>query len=287
MNNLQYYLQTNPRWKDVSLLLLRFNPQADWKDLNKVFIANFRTFVLNKATKKDGSHYAPSTFSEHYKRLQLAVRSALSECPEIKVNMDMFGLRFNRPERPNEIYLTHSELALIEQIELSPKYNIIRVRFLVGAYTGARFCDFSRLSKNNIVDGKLKYMAQKTGTRITVPVHPYVQKVLESGIPKMNYSSEASERAVFDRKIKVICKKAGITPSDIYFSKRGGRVMEKTQEKWELVSSHTARRSFATNAAIAGNSIRYIQQLLGHSCITTTEKYILCHTEDMADGFKW
>ena len=52
------------------------------------------------------------------------------------------------------------------------------------------------------------------------------------------------------------------------------------KEKWELVSSRTARRSFATNLVKKGANIRAVQMLLGHSSVSVTEKYILTDATD-------
>ena len=48
-----------------------------------------------------------------------------------------------------------------------------------------------------------------------------------------------------------------------------------TKEKWELVSSHTARRSFATNLYLSGVALEDIALMMGHGKnIETTKRYI-------------
>lgn len=68
-----------------------------------------------------------------------------------------------------------------------------------------------------------------------------------------------------NKNIKVICKIAGIKERIKISITKGG---ERTEEiKYELVSSHTARRSGATNMYREGIPLEYIQMILGHSKI--------------------
>ena len=76
---------------------------------------------------------------------------------------------------------------------------------------------------------------------------------------------------VFNTIIRRICKECNI--STMCTIKRRG--VEITAPKYDLVSSHTARRSFATNLYLAGVSIEDIALLMGHGKnIETTKRYI-------------
>ena len=73
--------------------------------------------------------------------------------------------------------------------------------------------------------------------------------------------------------IKKVCEKAGIT-NMVYGSRRNpetNRLEKGTMEKWKMVSSHTCRRSFATNNYLMGIDTLTIMQITGH----TTEKNFL------------
>jgi hypothetical protein len=51
----------------------------------------------------------------------------------------------------------------------------------------------------------------------------------------------------------------------------GGQRTEEVVKKYQLISSHTARRSFATNAYLAGISSLQIRKITGH---TTEESFL-------------
>jgi len=270
----------NERYVGVLKLLLKFRSEMAWEDLNKSLMLEFKEFILKKALKKDGKHYNPNYFKFCYSCIKTVVRN---ERPELLSKI--VGMKI--PKQPTEnIYLSQEELKKIEAVSLNCFQNIVRVRFLIGAYTGARYSDYKNISFDNIQNGSLKYMAQKTSKIITVPLCSYVAERLKIGIPELDFDKDNSELKYFNDTIKEICLKAGINSKDIYFKKDGDNVVKKVLPKWAKVSSHTARRSFATNLALEGVNLRYIQGLLGHSSVVTTENYVLCDTKNFEEMYK-
>ena len=65
---------------------------------------------------------------------------------------------------------------------------------------------------------------------------------------------------------------------------RGGR--EIKSQKWEQVSTHTARRSFATNLYLSGCDLYTIGRMMGHSSADMTRRYICSGIRDMDEGMR-
>lgn len=76
----------------------------------------------------------------------------------------------------------------------------------------------------------------------------------------------------FNNNIRNICRKTGITEAVKIF--KAGKEVEG--EKWEFVSSHTARRSFATNLYLRGADLYSISQMMGHASVEMTQNYLCC-----------
>lgn len=57
------------------------------------------------------------------------------------------------------------------------------------------------------------------------------------------------------------------------FTKEGMR-QQVTYKKWEMISSHTARRSFATNEYLAGTPTLTIMAITGHKTEKSFLRYI-------------
>lgn len=85
-----------------------------------------------------------------------------------------------------------------------------------------------------------------------------------------------------NKQIKALGKLAGINEEFILTKTRGGKRIESIKPKSEFITSHTARRSGATNMYLAGVDLKFIQDILGHSKIEQTIRYIKIMAEDNA-----
>lgn len=150
--------------------------------------------------------------------------------------------------------------------------------FLIGCYTGLRVSDFSRLREAHI--GRfITIKTQKTGTPVVIPIHPVVREILESGFDLSDVVSDQK----LNVHIKELCRLAGIDEEILVNKNVGGRNTEVMLPKYRLVSSHTARRSFATNAYKAGVPTIAIMKITGHKLESTFLKYIRVSAEENAE----
>lgn len=121
---------------------------------------------------------------------------------------------------------------------------------IVGCYIGQRVSDLLVLTRENIAIRNgvelIEITQKKTGKKISIPLHPEVKNILD----KRNGHFPKKISAVhFNLHIKDICQLAGITQPV-----QGGKIDKKTKRKvegvfpkWQLVTSHICRRSFASN----------------------------------------
>lgn len=81
----------------------------------------------------------------------------------------------------------------------------------------------------------------------------------------------------------MICKKIGFTNEIRYDYTRGGKMITEVKQKWQLISSHTARRSAATNMYLTGRFNTYeIMALTGHTTEKSFFRYIKVSNEDIS-----
>lgn len=207
-----------------------------------------------------------------------------------------------REDTSESIYLTEDELmkmyhlvidanAVKTLMEDKRPHNVARKvaamkkardMFLIGAFTGLRYSDYSRLKPTSIEDGVIKSRNQKTGIFTAVPVHWVVQEIIEGGY---DFDHPLYEQKL-NKQIKDVARLAGFT-EDVSISRIiGGRPTEIVKKKYELVSSHTARRSFATNAYKAGVPTIAIMKVTGHTREATFMRYIKISEKENAEMLK-
>lgn len=120
---------------------------------------------------------------------------------------------------------------------------------------------------------------QKTGGHVAIPLHPVFLKIWEKydGQLPNNISNQK-----FNDYIKEVCQIAEINATVFKSITRGGRKETTSYEKWQIVSSHTARRSFATNLYLSGFPAISIMKITGHKTESAFLKYIKVTSEEHA-----
>lgn len=201
----------------------------------------------------------------------------------------------------DNVYFNEDELLKIHRLNLTPEFlsekypkltprrilqkieslHRVRQRFLIGAYTGLRVSDFARLGDMNIGEF-IRINALKTKSNTVVPIHPVIAEILDAGF---DANISVSDQKI-NSHIKELARLAGITEKVLLNRHIGGKVVEIYKEKCDLVSTHTARRSFATNAYKAGVPTIAIMKMTGHKKESTFLKYIKISAEENAEMLK-
>ena len=163
---------------------------------------------------------------------------------------------------------------------LTKKQEKIRDLFIVGCLTGMRYSDYSTLTSDNIQKDIIIKKTKKTGVTVHVPVHSYIKELLEK------YNGELPRDISiqhFNRSIKTICKKIGLTDKVVFTRTVGHNVVTDTYEMWQVISSHTARRSAATNMYNSGRmKTLQIMLITGHTTEKNFFRYIKIGREENA-----
>jgi hypothetical protein len=185
-----------------------------------------------------------------------------------------------KAEEVNTIYLTIDELYKLNELKnLSKEARAVRDRFLLGCFTALRFSDYSKITSKNVIDGNIEIKTRKTGARVIIPMHRVVRDILQRN--NGEFPPLPSQQS-FGATIKRLCKRAGITDEILYERTIGLKVVRKRMKKYTLVSSHTARRTGATNMYLAKIPTFRIMLLTGHSTEQSFFKYIRVGKEENA-----
>jgi integrase len=183
-------------------------------------------------------------------------------------------------EEVDNIYLSEQELQLIHDAELPTHLDRVRDCFLLLAWTGCRYSDLQQIDKSNIKGEVLSFRQHKTNNRVAIPIHPVVREIFE----KYNYElpNEISNQK-FNDYLKDVARLSGITTTETKTRTEGGKLTTTRSEKWQLVTSHTGRRSFATNMYKRGLPSIMIMSITGHKTESAFLKYIKVRQEEHAE----
>lgn len=170
---------------------------------------------------------------------------------------------------PMKTYLTESDLEKFEGARVhTRRQTFVKNVFLVCAYTGLRVSDAMNLTPENVVDGNLHYVAQKTKKAGAIPLKPGLSERIE-------WISENQDVRVtmvsYNRAVRQMARDAGIDEEVVVF--KAGKEMKGP--KWMFISSHTARISTASCLNRLGVPLGDISKLLQHSGTAMTERYVV------------
>lgn len=231
-------------------------------------------------------NYSPNTIGRHIKQLKAIMHVAHEE--GLHGNMDYLKRNFTIPQViTSEIYLSEDELDAIAGLDLhdKPHLDLTRDVFLVGCYTAQRYSDYSRISKEHIhqtPEGKsvIKLTQVKTGTSVVIPIRPALDKILA----KYQYTLPKTYEQKVNLYIKDVVEMAKIDKSEqdeIYIK---GKCQSKSRPKFEMVKTHTARRSGATNMYLAKVPVISIMRITGHKTEREFLKYIRITNQENANN---
>ncbi len=208
-------------------------------------------------------------------------------------NVQYQGTGWSIPQkkaRNQTVILDLQELNALFEYPFKGQLEKVRDLFLIGAGTGQRFSDFIRYTPdhfyktiNNVPI--LSIISKKTDTPATVPLNlfPWLIPTLE----KYNYTSPAIANQNMNDGIKEVCRIIGLDQKVLkveQYMGRKARIEKRYIPKYKAVSSHTCRRSFATNLYRNGYSLAEIMPMTGHSTESQLRDYIGIDGEQNAEN---
>jgi integrase len=269
--------QSQPRgtWKillTVSNLLREYasqrNKALDYNGIDFAFLSDFKVWLYD-APRLHSTNYAAKILSV----LRQFMREAQRRNYHNKTDYQGFSIK---KVKTSQLALTFDELEKLYELDLADNPRLERVRdlFLVGSYTGLRFSDFTRIKPENIevIENEtiLSITTQKTGEMVDIPLFEIPLAILQ----KYNYLIPSISNQKMNEYLKELGQMAGMNDKVMMTGSKAGKRTDTILEKWEKISSHVARRSFATNFYRAGIQANVIMKITGHATERQFMQYI-------------
>ena len=302
-NGETYEKNTCKAWVSFFGVLKRFYEKHPftWADVDETLTDSFICFMENEGYMVKSINKYLITFRAmvgyaYKKRLHNNTR-ALTAFSTKKVQ---------ETDKAKEIYLTEKELQALYEMKLEGLKETVRDVFLVGCYTCQRFSDYSRLERENFVTTPkgtkvVRIVQEKTGNTVVIPI---LNNNLLDIAEKYNYEIPKVSDVILNRYIKKILKELSKTVLSLAKLERTVLTMrERTMEergevsfmrdekgyvvkpRYDLVSSHTARRSGITNLYLTGlfDEVQ-MMSVSGHKDAKTFREYVKLSSDEIADA---
>lgn len=268
------YLDDNPTKSNIKAYTSTYNAicklmpgKTDIDQVDYTYLETFqRLFQLNKIERYKYKDCFPSL---NYSSLQVKnIKAVLHHYQKKGMSIsDSIDDYTKNEEEADSIYLSMLEIEKLHKLDLTKRLAKARDIFLIGCCTAMRISDYKSLSKDNIRDGMIFKTTKKTGERVVVPIHYIAKEILE----RYDYKLPKLSEPKLNEFIKEVGELAEMNEPIIVTKTEGGEKVTRTFKKYELITSHTARRSGATNMYLSGIPSIAIMMITGH----TTEKAFL------------
>ncbi|WP_129594976.1 site-specific integrase [Seramator thermalis] len=262
--------------------LRTFNPALKYENLNESGLISFMDYLKNVPLTGDVQGMRNSTIKNRISFLKWFLRWATKK----GYNNEAAFLSFN--PKIKTIKSTDKEIVFLDWEELIRVYNfefpdnkkyLTRVRdvFCFSCFTGLRYSDTANLKRSNIHETYISLTSIKDSDNLKIELNKYSAAILDK---------YKDEQFPYDRALPVIsnqrsneylkemAKLCGIdTPvTEVYY--KGNERIEEVRPKYEMICTHTARRTFISNALMKGIPVNVVMKWTGHSDYNAMKPYI-------------
>lgn len=175
-----------------------------------------------------------------------------------------------------KVALTEEELLKIRTADLENKNYLKNVRplFLLSCYTGLRYSDYKRIKAEHLKYDNGAFLSirqQKTNDFVNIPLNSETEAIVNE-IIQGNVKPISNQK--MNDYVKELCMIAGIDEPFEVHTFKGKLKSTTTKLKYELVTSHTGRRTFATYLLNKGLPAEIIMRFTGHKDYKSFIKYV-------------
>lgn len=178
------------------------------------------------------------------------------------------------------IYLSQQELQKLQQFELPEnQFYLDKVRdvFLFQCFTGLRYSDVAKLRRTDIKEDVIHVVTQKTIDGLRIELNKHSRAILDK-YKNIKFEDNKALPIISNVKmnayLKVLGRIAGLDePTRLVYFMKNERI-EEVHPKWELLTTHVARRTFVVAALQLGIPPEVIMRWTGHSDYDAMKPYV-------------
>jgi len=182
-------------------------------------------------------------------------------------------------DRPRKvIYLNWTELMHLTNLDIKAHFlRQVRDVFCFCCFTGLRYSDVKNLKKSDIKNNVIHLVTIKTSDPLTIQLNQYSSMILEK-YKDIHFKNDLALPVISNQKMNDYLKDLGALAgfdtieTETYY--KGNKRIEERYKKYDLMCTHTGRRTFVCNALALGIQAETIMKWTGHSTYEAMKPYI-------------
>lgn len=255
--------------------LKNYAPNLTFDNIDNNFLTEYHTYLINKYKFQYNGVKPLFTNS-----LFVFLNWALSE--EITTNQKFKKFNIKSTEVKHKTYLTIDEIKQIHYTQNLPNYlENAKTWLMIMCFTGLRVSDALKLNKSkvNFDTNLIEIITQKTQLKVTIPITHIVKPYLEKLVNGQAHSISAQKLNNYYKELGKVCK----IDSEVSIVTFSPKRKETILKKYELITNHCFRRTFATISLELGLQPSIIMKITGHKTLSSFEEYIGFTTKNAVD----
>lgn len=262
----------------VTAKIRAFDPDSTLEDMNQDWILRYCSFLVNEGLQDSTIKH------RHLKSFKIIYKDAIQLGINVPDHIEKFKWK---AQSKQQFFARWDEVEAIMNLDefVFPFQEKVRDLFILSCFTGLRFSDLVKISRNNISTQSgqtmLRVVVVKTGFDYQIPLSSKVFGILQ----KYDFKMPVISNQAFNREIKHVAQRV-VTGSFVKTSSSGSKVTETVIPRHKMFSAHTARRSFARHMLDKGASLIIVSKILGHSTTETTLIYAGYQPQEVVSEFQ-
>ena len=260
--------------------LINYNDLLNFDNLNEEGLRQFVFYLINKANLRNSSIELSLKFLKWF--LKWATNKGYNNVKDF----ELFKPKFKKAEK-KVVFLEWEEPMTVYKYTF-PKNKIylekVRDVFCFCCFTSLRYSDVSNLKWSDVTHNSIQVTTIKTNDTVEIELNDYTKNLLDK-YKDFNFPHNTVFPVISNQKMNVYLKEMGKvckinTPITITYYKGNERI-DEVHPKYELLGTHSGRRTFICNALMLGITPEIIMKWTGHNDYKTMKPYI-----DIADSTK-
>jgi integrase len=258
---------------------LSISKKIDFNDLDEEFAQNLHKYLTQ--TRELVNNSALTVFKNLKVFLNWASDKGLPVNPKTIKSFNKVLRSYKTKSSSDSVALTKEEVKALYNMDLTEDKRLDKVRdiFIIQCYTSLRYSDVSNLTSENFDLNRNLIILDtiKTEDSLLLPIHDDIKPIFM----KYNYTLPFISNQKYNDYLKELCKQAKIDEPVKYPQYYGKKRKDVIKLKYEMVSSHTGRRTMITNALLSGMLPEEVMKFSGHRNRQSFDSYVK-RTQDQA-----